>query len=256
MRLAAALALLVLFSSGARAETFNLEAAKSHFAAAKAYYDEARYDEALREFREAYRLSKKPALLFNIALCDEKQKRYEAAAASLRLYLKLDPKAEDRVGIERKIADLDVLVQQPPSPPPEAAQISVVPAIPARTERARPASRETGSRRRVATWVVGGLGLALGAAALGTGLAAHADYQSLVDTCGFSHNQCPPGFDRIRDEGQRLQVSTAVLGSLGGISVVAAIALYFVEGRGPAQRTAVAPLVLRDGAGLAAALSF
>ena len=45
----------------------DVEAAKAHFAAGSAYYDQANYGDAVKEFNEAYRLSKRIDLLYNIA---------------------------------------------------------------------------------------------------------------------------------------------------------------------------------------------
>src|SRR4030095_10359942 len=66
----------------ARAEGDH-EAAVLHFRVGQTYYDEANYQDALKEFREAYRLSKRPALLYNIGLCHERLDQIDEAVAGV-----------------------------------------------------------------------------------------------------------------------------------------------------------------------------
>jgi hypothetical protein len=76
------------------------ELAKGHYMAGKAYYDQARYSEAIREFREAYRLSPKPALLFNIAQALERMGKLDEAVDHLKKYLAA-PGVSDTAASER-----------------------------------------------------------------------------------------------------------------------------------------------------------
>lgn len=269
--------LLALHGASARAETLNIEAAKNHFGAGKAYYDERRWEDALREFKEAYRLSKKPALLYNIALCNERLLRYEEAVEVLRNYLRIDPNAEDKAGIERKVADLDTAIKntRPGEPPPPlpthepnasagpSEPITLPPEVglspkPATSDAATRAGTPA-RRRRVATWAVGGVGLALLAAGAGTAVASHLDYQSLLDQCGPSRNDCPAGYEATRDRGQRLSWASTGLLAAGGVAVVAATILYFFEGRPRAEPKGLTLLPLippGGGAGLAGSIEF
>lgn len=268
--------LVALQGAVARAETLNIEAAKNHFGAGKAYYDERRWEDALREFKEAYRLSKRPALLYNIALCNERLLRYEEALEVLRNYLRIDPEAEDKPGIERRIADLEVAIKntrpgEPPPPlpshepnasagptepitlPPEVGSTPKV----APTEETHAAQPRV--RRRVATWVVGGVGLALLAAGAGTSIASHLDFQTLIDQCGPSRNNCPTGWEATRDRGEQLKWAGAGLLAAGGVSVVAAALLYYFEGRPKSDRKGLtlAPLVpAGGGAGVTGSIEF
>jgi hypothetical protein len=104
---AKALALVLLLAASARADPTDDEAARNHFLSGTSYYDEARYEDALREFNEALRLSKRPALLFNIAACHERMSRWTEAIAALKAYLGSVPNVEDRSSIERRIATFE-----------------------------------------------------------------------------------------------------------------------------------------------------
>src|SRR3989442_1663571 len=63
-------------------------------------------------------------------------------------------------------------------------------------------------RRRLYTWIVGGAGLALLAAALGTGLGSHAKYEDLASRCGPAGDGCPRDFGAERELGRALQQAT------------------------------------------------
>src|SRR2546430_1452293 len=113
------------------------EAAKAHFLAGSAYYEQANYADAVKEFNEAYRLSKRTDLLYNIAVCYERLDDYDNAIATLQKYLTDRPDAKDRVTIESRIANMTKQRDarranpqpqpQPTQPPPQLTQAVPVP---------------------------------------------------------------------------------------------------------------------------------
>src|SRR5258706_8539524 len=137
-------ALLLCSAAVARADD-DQDAARLHFQVGQAYYDEANYTDALKEFREAYRLSKRPALLYNIGLCHEHLDQYEEAIAALERYLREQPTSGDRSIIEQRIANLRRRVAhtrppeaklppaRPVEPTPRVASPPVTPPAPAPT---------------------------------------------------------------------------------------------------------------------------
>jgi tetratricopeptide (TPR) repeat protein len=208
------------------------EAARVHFLSGQAYYDQAAYADALREFNEAYRISNRPALLYNVALCYERLDKFSEAIVSMQQYLDASPKAEDRASVEARIERLKerekrAVVAQP-SPAPAAAAVTP-PAVP---------SGASPPRRRVATWVVGGLGLGLLVGALASGIVAKKDFDSLKKDCGGFNcdpSQVPDAASR-RSAGNAASIATDVLWPIGTAAVVAAIVLVFVEGRKPPEK--------------------
>jgi tetratricopeptide (TPR) repeat protein len=119
----AVLAALILcsFAGAARADD-DQDAARLHFQVGQSYYDEANYTDALKEFREAYRLSKRPALLYNIGLCHEHLGQLEEAVAALDRYLRERPDATDRGIIEQRMSNLKRrLAAAAPKPEPKLA---------------------------------------------------------------------------------------------------------------------------------------
>lgn len=71
------------------------------------HYAAGRYEEALKYFEKAYKLSKRPQLLYNIANAYERMGEYEAAAGYLRRYLK-SPEAEDVSSVRERIKRLEM----------------------------------------------------------------------------------------------------------------------------------------------------
>jgi tetratricopeptide (TPR) repeat protein len=72
-----------------------------HYDAALAFYQQARYPEAIAEFEVAYGIDAQPLLLFNIGQAYRKGGRPAEALAKYREYLDKDPSAE-----RNKIDDL------------------------------------------------------------------------------------------------------------------------------------------------------
>jgi tetratricopeptide (TPR) repeat protein len=69
----------------------NDRVAQEHFELGREYYDRGQYEEALREFEDAYRLSRRPKLLYNLYLAYRNLGRFEPATNSLRAYLAAEP---------------------------------------------------------------------------------------------------------------------------------------------------------------------
>jgi tetratricopeptide (TPR) repeat protein len=220
--MAALTAAILAYAAPVAAQTqADEEAAKAHFLAGSAYYEQANYSDAVKEFIEAHRLSKRPDLLYNISVCYERLGRWDDAIASLQQYLTERPDAPDRAVIESRVANYQTrrdqekaraTVTPPPQPPPPQV---VAPA----------------PRRHVASWIVGGIGAGLLLAALGTGVTAHLTYNDLFMKCGGT--VCSTD-QTLRDEasfGRALTISTDVLLAVGGATLLTGVILFIVEAR-------------------------
>lgn len=69
-------------------------------------YARGHYDEAVARFQEAYELSKRPLLLFNLANTFERMGAYADAAAALRRYIE-SPDATNVEAVRQRIRNLD-----------------------------------------------------------------------------------------------------------------------------------------------------
>ena len=92
-----------------------------------------RNDRAVTLFRESYQLAPYPALLFNIARCEEQLRHFHAAREAYERYLTVNPEdaeARARAG-ELRQRELEEHVTEPsPLPSPEAVAPVVIAAPP------------------------------------------------------------------------------------------------------------------------------
>lgn len=77
--------------------------ARALFEAGATAYNGGRYEQALRYFREAYELSERPALLFNIGMSADRLRQDELALRSFEQYLEQVPDAPNREAAEARI---------------------------------------------------------------------------------------------------------------------------------------------------------
>jgi len=105
-------ALLMLALAGALsapqdafADNADEEIARAHFQTGLSYYDSNRFEPAVKEFLEAYRLSRRPALLYNIGRTYEKLDDPGRATVYYRRYLDAEPSAIERTEIATKLVN-------------------------------------------------------------------------------------------------------------------------------------------------------
>ncbi|MFH1435854.1 MAG: tetratricopeptide repeat protein [Pseudomonadota bacterium] len=82
------------------------ELAKTHFKAAGSYYNQGKYEKALEEFKEAYRLMPLPEVIYNMAQCYERLGDLETSIEEYRKYMEEKPDAKDLQAIRDKIESL------------------------------------------------------------------------------------------------------------------------------------------------------
>jgi len=143
----------VLAAGGAaRAAPTDAETAESrrHYGTASRAYDLAEYEEALREFKEAYRIVGDPAFLFNIAQCHRKLGHRADAITFYKTYLRRAPTTPHRAEVEKFIADLEkaeaarpAAAAPAPAEPPPAAPAPQTTAPPAPTPASPPVALVT-----------------------------------------------------------------------------------------------------------------
>jgi tetratricopeptide (TPR) repeat protein len=81
--------------------------ARQHFLAGQDYYTQGRYEKAIAEFEEAYRLDPRPLLLYNLAQAWEKIGNLEKAVDYLKKYVEADPGNDDRATLVERISTLE-----------------------------------------------------------------------------------------------------------------------------------------------------
>src|SRR5256885_40319 len=130
-----ALAIVMLLTLPAHAESPAEREAREHYATGQKLFDQARYSDALAEFQQSYVLSKYPALIYKIALCQDQLGRSAEALESYETYLKADPQSSRRSGVEERIAKLREILH-PPAPPQQPAPVAPAPTMTEAPDRA------------------------------------------------------------------------------------------------------------------------
>jgi tetratricopeptide (TPR) repeat protein len=127
--------------SPARADDETTEQARQHYAKGKQAFDLGKWDDAIAEFEEAYKLRSDPTFLFNMAQAYRRKGDLQRALDLYKNYLIENPDSPKRSEIEKRIRALEKEMKNParrqieapapvasPSEPPPAAPVVVAPA--------------------------------------------------------------------------------------------------------------------------------
>ena len=87
------------------------EEARGLFQAGRAAYGRGRFGDALRYFQQAYELSDRPRMLYNIGQAADKLRQDKVALDAFQLYLERMPDAHNREMLEQRIATLAEVVE-------------------------------------------------------------------------------------------------------------------------------------------------
>ena len=141
---------------------------KQHYEKATRAYDVQKYSEAVDEYQRAYEIGGDPAMLYNVAQSYRLNDQLAEAQRFYRRYLQRSPNARNREDVERKISDLDKILEDrrkkmAAAPPPPAVAPVVFPVVPPPEPPPAPRLEPTPGRR------IGGIVVAsFGVAALAT----------------------------------------------------------------------------------------
>jgi tetratricopeptide (TPR) repeat protein len=123
---------LVPVVASAQSESEKKQQAREHYEKATRLYDVGKYGEAIAEYEQVYLLVGDAAQLFNIGQAYRLWDRPEDAIRAYKNFLRQRPEAANRADVERKISELEKLVDErkrggvqpatePSTPPPPAA---------------------------------------------------------------------------------------------------------------------------------------
>jgi tetratricopeptide (TPR) repeat protein len=167
MGLAVAAAVTLMSLRPARAS--DVDEARRHYANGTKAYEIGAYDEAIREYGEAYRVIDDPALLFNLGQAHRLAGHPVEAIRQYRMYLIKVHNASNRADVEQRIHDLEQQIALPPKsqPAPPLSPPAQTQAGPT-TLTATPSTPGRPLYRRWWLWTAVGGAVAVG---LGVGLA-------------------------------------------------------------------------------------
>jgi tetratricopeptide (TPR) repeat protein len=111
-----AVAILVLGAlspalASAQTEAEKKAQARDLYERATRLYDVGKYGDAIGAYEQAYLLIEDPALLFNIGQAYRLWDRPEEAIRAYKNYLRKSPEARNRADVDRKIADLEKVIE-------------------------------------------------------------------------------------------------------------------------------------------------
>jgi len=127
----------LISSSTVRAES-EKEQARRHYRLGVNHFNLGEFDEALREFKESYRLIEDPAFLYNIAQCQRKSGDLRGALHSYRVYLRTGKDRTVLAEVEARVREIEAQLKAEeeksraalPAPPPAAVNASAAANVP------------------------------------------------------------------------------------------------------------------------------
>lgn len=150
-------------------------------------FEEGRYSDAIIAWKEAYRLSQRPQLLFNIANAAERSGQLQEAFDALNLYRQSAPE-DERDALERRMRALAQRINEASGPP-------TAPAIVAPSTQTPPPSEDSGGRSLalpLALYGVGAVGVGVGTFSGLRALAARRDAATLCTEDGICPDEAEP----------------------------------------------------------------
>jgi tetratricopeptide (TPR) repeat protein len=216
--------------------------AKKYYDLGRALYLHSDYEGAIGQFRAAYRLSHRPALLFNIARSHEALGQMEQAIQTYREYLQSSP--PDSVDVQTRIANLQVVVDKQRE-----------------TSRREQLARQEAATRRGSSkpgWITVGAGAAV--AVLGAVFAGLAKGRQSDAEQAFKTGQEYTSIQSTERGGRAFGVAGPVLLGVGGAAIVAGgvlLILHYRHGSSTAERAAwLTPVVAPGSLAFAAGWRF
>lgn len=257
-----------LAGSVARADTpseADTQAAKIHYQAGEQYYLRGHYQEAIAEFKEAYRLSQAAALLYNMSQASDRLGDLPHAREYLQKYLdtgQADPSEVQALRDKLKALDKRIAETQPapdqgkplpdatPPTEPRSTAPPLAPAAPVGAEASRP--------WKTWKWVAAGTG----AGCLVLALLFAADANNMAKKLEDASKSQPQYLGDLPDDytrGQRDEKLAIGFGIAGGVLAAAGAVFFFIDARAGSEKppqARIAPILAPGTAGASAVWRF
>ena len=199
--------------------------ARNHFQVGRESFARGDFDRAAAEFEQAYELSHRPGLQYNIGTAYERLHRWQEARDAFQRYLELVPDAPDRAEVEGRLRVINQELNRPaaPPPPPPPPPVVVVQGPTVTPDAPRP--------WRTVFWVAGATTVLVGAGTLAVGLLANSRYNDLVANC---NRMCPQNdVDDMQLRATIVNVGIAGTSVLAAVTVTAILLDQFAHPRPP-----------------------
>ena len=200
------------------ADAQDEERGRQSFERGRIHYDNGDFQRAAEAFQEAYRLSKKPGLLYNLYLAYRDANQPERAAEALRGFLEQVEVVENRVQLEARLAALEAGIARRKAELAQRVEVeSVREAAP--QEAAEPGTRPAAERWWLWPTTVVGAGALIALASIPTGVMSLQESHDLEQLCS-SDTECDAKHEAKGQRGERLALATDVLWAAGAVVAV------------------------------------
>ena len=223
-------------SAPAWAQSSDDELGRRHFESGVAYLQESDYENALKAFEKAYALSKRPAILLNIATVHERKGDSKAAIDALKRYLEAAPEGEEAQSVKNRIANVEKRLEAAPpataspapasTPPPPTSTPAATPAPAPSSPPPSPAA-EARPPNRIPAYIALSIGGLSAAGAVLTGVLAQSEYSNAEDECK------PNCSDDQLSTGRTMALTSTILTGVAVVGVGIGAALLFTGGSEP-----------------------
>lgn len=229
--------LLLLAPQSVNADTRSQ--ARLHYEEGTKAFDLGLYDQAINEYMAAYQLRNDPVLLYNLGQAHRLAGHLRDALRFYRVYLQRLPEADNRVEVERKIAELKIAVEKLELPPdntlgPKVRPPENEPGEPVPSTPPAPAPKTPpppGRDLRIGGLATGAAGLGLVAVGIAFGVLAQQASNNLSSTSHMGGFYDPAQYTRGKND----QIVEGVTLAIGAAAVGTGVVLY-VLGRRQVKR--------------------
>ena len=194
------------------------EKARERFELGRTFYEAGRFQQAAEEFGEAYKLSMRPQLLYNVYVANRDAANWDLAIEALRGYLAKVPDPPDAINLRARLRSLEAQAALQREQQARAEE--------ERKRNARPTTRIE-KQRSIVPWVLLGTGGALLAGSIATGVLAKSKASELDKTCAEGGIICPTWRKDDVHGTRTLAITTDVLWSVGAATAITGLVLWW-----------------------------
>ncbi len=202
--------------------------AREAFSRGRVHYDNGEFSQAADAFEQAYRLSGRDVLLYNLYLARRDANQVVQAAEALRGYLEKVEVIENRPQLEARLKALDTGIAERKAAEAQRAQQPQTASGPAPDPQtpAQEAAAKSSERWWLMPVAIAGVGAVMAVGSLGTGIMAASRHKEIEDKCPSGKN-CDASLQATADQGKILSITTDVL-LFGGLAAIGTGALLFI----------------------------
>lgn len=208
------------------------EEAKQHFQLGDTLYKGGRFQEAAEEFEQAYKLSSRPKLLYNMYVANRDASNWPKAIESLRGYLDKVPDAPDRINLRARLQSMEEAAARQAEQDAKTAQAEQArldaearAAAEALAASERTPKTRTEVEHSIVPVILMGAGAAIAVGGAVTGVLALGAADDLETACG-DDKTCPAEESDNIDKAQTLALVTDILIPVGAAVAVTGLVLW------------------------------